>query len=188
MYYSTHGAIKKRCCVEGCDNGAVKLCGMYTYCRQCTHIVVKSGVCISHGANVKRCSIEGCTNIDVKGGVVTRNQCSFEGCTKYVQKSEVCTTHMAQKVTRKQMQRCWMYQSSTEGRNLYYTWRETKAGAALMGCPNKVKKGGVCVTHGARKKQCRVVGCTNQAKKGGVCKPHGAYCKLRVVVCSSFEE
>jgi hypothetical protein len=32
------------------------------------------------------------------------------------------------------------------------------------------------------------VGCTNQAKKGGVCKPHGAYCKVRVVVCSSFEE
>ena len=95
---------------------------------------------MAHGAKRKLCSHVGCTNIDVKGGVVTRNQCSFEGCTKYVQKSEVCTTHMAQKVTRKQMLRCWMYQSSTEGRNLYYTWRETKAGAALMGCPNQVDK------------------------------------------------
>jgi hypothetical protein len=76
--------------------------------------------------------------IDVKGGVVTRNQCSVEGCTKYVQKSEVCTNHGA-KMTRKQMQCCWMYQSSSEGRNLYYTWRETNAGAALMGCPNQVQ-------------------------------------------------
>jgi hypothetical protein len=60
---------------------------------------------------------------------------------------------MAQKVTRKQMLRCWMYQSSTEGRNLYYTWRETKAGAALMGCPNQVDKREEFVSHMVQRKQ-----------------------------------
>ena len=42
------------------------------------------------------------------------------------------------------------------------------------GCTNQAVKGGVCVTHGAQKKQCSVEGCTKQVKKGGVCVTHGA--------------
>jgi hypothetical protein len=40
------------------------------------------------------------------------------------------------------------------------------------GCKNGVRKGGVCVTHGAKIKQCSFEGCTNQVVKGGVCYRH----------------
>jgi predicted carbohydrate-binding protein with CBM5 and CBM33 domain len=45
------------------------------------------------------------------------------------------------------------------------------------GCPNHAKKGGVCITHGAKveRKQCSFEGCTNHVQKGGVCIMHGAY-------------
>ena len=33
-------------------------------------------------------------------------------------------------------------------------------------------KGGVCVTHGAKKKRCSVEGCTKYKMKGGVCYRH----------------
>jgi len=39
---------------------------------------------------------------------------------------------------------------------------------------NQAKKGGVCIKHGAEKKQCSTEGCTNKAQKGGVCVKHGA--------------
>jgi hypothetical protein len=44
------------------------------------------------------------------------------------------------------------------------------------GCANGAKKGGVCVTHGAKVtyKRCSHVGCTNGVIKGGVCVTHGA--------------
>jgi hypothetical protein len=48
---------------------------------------------------------------------------------------------------------------------------------SFEGCPNRVQQGGVCVTHGAKvraRKQCRIKGCTNQFQKGGVCITHGA--------------
>ena len=32
----------------------------------------------------------------------------------------------------------------------------------------------MCVTHGAKVKRCSIDGCTNQVKKGGVCIRHGA--------------
>ena len=41
-------------------------------------------------------------------------------------------------------------------------------------CPNLAIKGGVCVTHGAKKKKCSIDECPNQAQKGGVCVTHGA--------------
>lgn len=41
-----------------------------------------------------------------------------------------------------------------------------------QGCTNQVVKGGVCVTHGAKLKQCSLDGCTNNAKKGGLCYRH----------------
>ena len=42
------------------------------------------------------------------------------------------------------------------------------------GCTNQAKKGGVCTTHGAKRKTCNRDGCSNQALKGGVCWRHGA--------------
>ena len=42
------------------------------------------------------------------------------------------------------------------------------------GCTNQAQKGGVCITHGAKKKRCSYEGCTNQVIKAGVCKTHGA--------------
>ena len=45
------------------------------------------------------------------------------------------------------------------------------------GCTNGARKGGVCVTHGAKLKRCSHEGCANQARKGGVCTTHGAKVK-----------
>jgi hypothetical protein len=41
-------------------------------------------------------------------------------------------------------------------------------------CTNQALKGGVCITHGATKKRCSFEGCTNKVVKGGVCITHGA--------------
>jgi hypothetical protein len=50
----------------------------------------------------------------------------------------------------------------------------TKKRCSFRGCTNHVVKGGVCVTHGAKMKQCSHKGCTNQVVNGGVCTTHGA--------------
>ena len=42
------------------------------------------------------------------------------------------------------------------------------------GCTNNALKGGVCSSHGAKKKICSHEGCTSYAQKGGVCVRHGA--------------
>ena len=41
-------------------------------------------------------------------------------------------------------------------------------------CNNKVKKGGVCRKHGAKETKCKFKDCTNNARKGGICRKHGA--------------
>jgi hypothetical protein len=51
----------------------------------------------------------------------------------------------------------------------------TKKQCSFEGCTNKVVKGGVCVTHGAKKKRCSFDGCTSNARKGGVCKKHKSW-------------
>lgn len=42
------------------------------------------------------------------------------------------------------------------------------------GCTNLVRKGGVCIRHGAEVKLCSYPHCKNHAKNGGVCRRHGA--------------
>ena len=42
------------------------------------------------------------------------------------------------------------------------------------GCTNQVIQIGLCMRHGAKKKQCSSEGCTNQVVKRGVRKMHGA--------------
>lgn len=41
------------------------------------------------------------------------------------------------------------------------------------GCTNIVQRGGVCVTHGAKVKQCSHKGCANQSNIVGLCWKHG---------------
>ena len=42
------------------------------------------------------------------------------------------------------------------------------------GCTKRAQNGGVCITHGAKVKLCSSEGCKKQAKKEGVCITHGA--------------
>lgn len=42
------------------------------------------------------------------------------------------------------------------------------------GCVNIVKKGGVCIRHGAQARKCSHKGCNNNALNDGVCVRHGA--------------
>ena len=87
--YITHGAEKKRCSFEECNNYAQK-----------------GGVCVTHGATRerKRCSFEGCNNIALKRGVCWTHgakeelkRCSVEGCTNHIVKGGVCITHGAKR-------------------------------------------------------------------------------------------
>jgi len=55
----------------------------------------------------------------------------------------------------------------------------------IQGCPNRVVQGGVCVTHGAKRKQCKFPGCDKTVKKEGLCSSHGpARKKCEVPGCS----
>ena len=46
---------------------------------------------------------------------------------------------------------------------------------SFKGRANQAINGGVCLTHGAKRKSCRaMMGCTNQVVKCGVCITHGA--------------
>ena len=47
-------------------------------------------------------------------------------------------------------------------------------------------KGGVCASHGAKRKQCSHEGCTNVAQKGGVCWTHGA--KVVAKICAAMKD
>ena len=56
------------------------------------------------------------------------------------------------------------------------------------GCVNQVRKGGVCIRHGAKVKRkirtCNTEGCANQVRKGGVCIRHGAKRTKKKYTCS----
>lgn len=40
-------------------------------------------------------------------------------------------------------------------------------------CSNSVVQGGLCISHGARRKQCAHPGCSKNVKKAGMCSAHG---------------
>lgn len=40
-------------------------------------------------------------------------------------------------------------------------------------CPNRVVQGGLCISHGAKRKTCKHPGCTKNVKKAGLCSTHG---------------
>jgi hypothetical protein len=44
---------------------------------------------------------------------------------------------------------------------------------AVDACPNRVVQGGLCISHGAKRKTCNFPGCTKNVKKQGKCSAHG---------------
>ncbi|KAL3793048.1 hypothetical protein HJC23_003056 [Cyclotella cryptica] len=44
---------------------------------------------------------------------------------------------------------------------------------AVAECPNRVVQGGLCISHGAKRKTCNFPGCTKNVKKQGKCSAHG---------------
>lgn len=51
--------------------------------------------------------------------------------------------------------------------------KRTRRPCTVLGCPNRVVQGGVCVAHGARRKLCNFPGCDKCVKKAGFCSTHG---------------
>jgi len=43
----------------------------------------------------------------------------------------------------------------------------------VAGCENRVVQGGLCISHGAKRKICGHPGCTKHVKKAGMCSAHG---------------
>jgi hypothetical protein len=43
----------------------------------------------------------------------------------------------------------------------------------IQGCMNRVVQGGLCISHGAKRKTCNHPGCTKNVKKAGFCSTHG---------------
>ncbi|KAL3800463.1 hypothetical protein HJC23_011700 [Cyclotella cryptica] len=44
---------------------------------------------------------------------------------------------------------------------------------SIVGCKNGIVQGGVCVSHGAKRRKCRFPGCTKNSKCAGLCSKHG---------------
>jgi len=44
---------------------------------------------------------------------------------------------------------------------------------SVADCSNRVVQGGLCISHGARRKTCSHEGCTKNVKKAGLCSAHG---------------
>jgi len=44
---------------------------------------------------------------------------------------------------------------------------------SVLGCKNGIVQGGVCVSHGAKRRKCQVEGCDKNAKCVGRCSAHG---------------
>ncbi len=51
--------------------------------------------------------------------------------------------------------------------------KRSRRPCTVVGCPNRVVQGGVCVAHGARRKACKFPDCDKSVKKAGFCSTHG---------------
>jgi hypothetical protein len=51
--------------------------------------------------------------------------------------------------------------------------KRVRSSCTIEGCPNRVVQGGVCITHGAKRKLCKFAGCDKGVKKAGFCSTHG---------------
>lgn len=53
------------------------------------------------------------------------------------------------------------------------TSKRVRRKCTVENCPNRVVQGGLCISHGAKRKQCKHPGCTKNVKKAGLCSTHG---------------
>lgn len=53
------------------------------------------------------------------------------------------------------------------------TSKRVRRKCTVAGCANRVVQGGLCISHGAKRKTCRHPGCTKNVKKAGLCSTHG---------------
>ncbi len=56
--------------------------------------------------------------------------------------------------------------------------KRTRRKCSIEGCTNRVVQGGLCISHGAKRKLCGHPGCTKHVKKAGMCSAHGPPRKL----------
>ena len=53
------------------------------------------------------------------------------------------------------------------------TSKRVRRKCTAPGCTNRVVQGGLCISHGAKRKTCKYPGCTKNVKKAGLCSTHG---------------
>lgn len=53
------------------------------------------------------------------------------------------------------------------------TSKRVRRKCTVAGCGNRVVQGGLCISHGAKRKTCKHPGCNKNVKKAGLCSTHG---------------
>jgi len=53
------------------------------------------------------------------------------------------------------------------------TSKRVRRKCTVEGCQNRVVQGGLCISHGAKRKLCKYPGCNKHVKKAGLCSTHG---------------
>jgi hypothetical protein len=53
------------------------------------------------------------------------------------------------------------------------TSKRIRRKCTVSGCANRVVQGGLCISHGAKRKTCNHPGCNKNVKKAGLCSTHG---------------
>lgn len=53
------------------------------------------------------------------------------------------------------------------------TSKRVRRKCTIAGCNNRVVQGGLCISHGAKRKTCKYPGCNKNVKKAGLCSTHG---------------
>jgi hypothetical protein len=53
------------------------------------------------------------------------------------------------------------------------TSKRVRRKCTVTGCANRVVQGGLCISHGAKRKTCSHPGCNKNVKKAGLCSTHG---------------
>ena len=53
------------------------------------------------------------------------------------------------------------------------TSKRVRRKCTIDNCPNRVVQGGLCISHGAKRKTCTHHGCNKNVKKAGLCSTHG---------------
>ncbi|KAL7482338.1 hypothetical protein ACHAW6_008018 [Cyclotella cf. meneghiniana] len=57
--------------------------------------------------------------------------------------------------------------------HLFNRIKPTKRLCSIVGCKNGIVQGGLCVSHGAKRRKCQFPGCEKNSKSAGLCSKHG---------------